>query len=367
MIFFKGNLNYLNRFYEVHAVSSQKDKIEKVGQEEGIITHYIPMKRPIALMSDIICIFKFVVLFLREHPDIVHGNTPKASMLSMVAAKIAGVKIRIYMCHGLRYQGTNGVLRWLLMKMEKLTCACAKEVICVSKGVRDTLVKDKLCEDRKAVVVHHGSASGIDLEKFNTDLVQHINIRKDLGIAESDFVFIFVGRIVKDKGINELVNAFVKLQLQKKSVHIILVGGEEGNLNPIFEDIHKHIETNGNIHAVGLQKDIRPYLLNSDAFLLPSYREGFGMVLIEAGAMGLPCITTDISGCNEIIIQGENGEIVPPRDEKALYEKMKEWVEQPEKVAEMGSKARVLVESRFEQKMVWNALLEEYRRLEKCS
>lgn len=361
--FFEGNLAYLNKTFDVSAISSQKENLKKIGKREGVRVYYIPMVRQISLLRDIVCLFQFVWLFLKEKPDIVHGNTPKASILSMLAAKLTGVKVRIYMCHGLRYQGAAGQMRWLLMQMEKLSCACATEVICVSKGVRHTLIKDGLCEKNKAVVIHHGSAAGIDLERFNVNLIEYTEIRKELGISPTDFVFIFVGRIVKDKGVNELVNAFVKLQALKHSVHLILVGREEGDLNPISDESHKHIETNKNIHALGEQHDIRPYLLNSNAFVLPSYREGFGMVLLEAGAFGLPSITTNISGCNEIIIPGENGEIIPVRNENALYEKMKEWAKQPEKIAYMAAQARSLVENRFEQRMVWNALLDEYRRL----
>ena len=361
--FFKGNLAYLNKTFDVYAISSQKEELEKIGKRESVRTYYIPMIRPISLLRDVFCLFQFIWLFLKERPDIVHGNTPKASMLSMVAAKLTGVKVRIYMCHGLRYQGTAGKMRWLLMQMEKLTCACATEVICVSKGVRDTLIKDGLCEINKAVVIHYGSAAGLDLERFNVNLIDYTDVRKELEIAPTDFVFIFVGRIVKDKGVNELVNAFVKLQALKHSIHLILIGQEERDLNPISNESRKHIETNKNIHALGYQDDIRPYLLESNAFVFPSYREGFGMVLLEAGALGLPCITTDISGCNEIIIPGENGEIIPVRNENALYQKMKEWVNQPEKIAYMAEKARKLVENRFEQRVVWNALLEEYKRL----
>lgn len=363
--FFKENLRFLNDVYDVHAISSQKERLDTIGKEEGIKTHYIPMERSISLFNDIISLFKFLRLFLKERPDVVHGNTPKAAMLSIVTAKLVGVKVRIYMCHGLRYQGTSGKMRWLLMQMEKLTCTCATRVICVSKGVRDILVKDGLCKESKAVVIHHGSAAGLDLEKFNVDSTEFSDVRKGLGISDDDFAFVFVGRIVKDKGVNELIDAFVKLQASTNSVHLILVGSEEKGLNPILDKTRETIETNKNIHAVGHQKDIRPYLVSSDAFILPSYREGFGMVLIEAGALGLPSITTDISGCNEIIIPGENGEIIPPRDEYALYVKMKEWIDSQEKVAEMGSKARNLVETRFEQSVVWNAQLDEYKRLTK--
>lgn len=362
--FFKGNLAYLNEVFEVYAISSQKDELNELGRKEGIKTFFIPMRRPISLFYDIVSLFRFIKLFLVERPDIVHGNTPKASLLSMVSAKLSGVKVRIYMCHGLRYQGTTGIMRLLLMKMEKITCKCATEVICVSKGVRNILIEDGICAKNKAVVIHHGSASGIDLDYFKIDSsLQNTDVREKLGISLTDFVFIFVGRIVKDKGVNELISSFEKLHSQINSVHLILVGSEEKGLNPISKKNRETIETHLNIHAVGRQIDIRPYLLSSDAFVLPSYREGFGMVLLEAGAMGLPCITTNISGCNEIVIQGENGEIIPPRDEKALYEKMKDWVVHKDKLAYMSSHARSFVENRFDKKTVWLKLLDEYNRL----
>lgn len=362
--FFKGNLAYLNEVFEVYAISSQKDELNELGRKEGIKTFFIPMRRPISLFYDIVSLFRFIKLFLVERPDIVHGNTPKASLLSMVSAKLSGVKVRIYMCHGLRYQGTTGIMRLLLMKMEKITCACATEVICVSKGVRDILIEDGICAKNKVVVIHHGSASGIDLDYFKIDSsLQNTDVREKLGISLTDFVFIFVGRIVKDKGVNELISSFEKLHSQINSVHLILVGSEEKDLNPISKKNRETIETHLNIHAVGRQIDIRPYLLSSDAFVLPSYREGFGMVLLEAGAMGLPCITTNISGCNEIVIQGENGEIIPPRDENALYEKMKDWVVHKDKLAYMSSHARSFVENRFDKKTVWLKLLDEYNRL----
>lgn len=361
--FFVGNLSFLNNYFEITAISSQKTQLEDLGKQEGVKTVLIPMRRSISLWYDIFSLFLFLKLFLKDRPDIVHGNTPKASLLSMLAAKMTGIRVRIYMCHGLRYQGTKGVLRWLLMQMEKITCACASSVICVSKGVRETLISDNLCSTTKAIVILHGSASGIDIVRYKKDPSQTIRIREELKISNSDFVFVFVGRIVQDKGINELINAFVKVQSLYSATHLLLIGSQERSLDPISEESNLTIETHKNIHAVGRKSDIRPYLSSADALVLPSYREGFGMVLVEAGAMGLPCITTDISGCNEIIVQDVNGEIIPSRDEDALYEKMKEWVENPEKVSQMAGKARALVESRYEQKIVWDALLSEYQRL----
>ena len=175
-------------------------------------------------------------------------------------------------------------------------------------------------------VVGYGSAGGVDNERYNSNNIES-NVRNEINIPEDAFVFAFVGRIVKDKGINELVAAFDNINRKYHNTHLLLVGPVETVQNPVDESTLKTIEYNANIHTVGMQKDVRPYLKASDAFILPSYREGFGMVLIEAGAMGLQCITTDITGCNEIIVPGENGAIIEPRNMEALREEMEKWGE----------------------------------------
>ena len=360
--FFKGNLRYLSMWFDICAVSSQPDKLVAVGIREGIRVYSIPMLRAISFWHDLKCLIAFIRFFHKERPDFVHGNTPKASLLSMLAAKFTQVPVRVYMCHGLRYLGARGGMRFLLKCMEKLSCCCATEVICVSRGVRNTLVNDKICPLSKAVVIGHGSANGVDMEWFNPESVPSaVKIRKDLGIGEDEFIFVFVGRLVRDKGVNEMVSAFIRLA--HKKVHLLLVGPEEGRLNPITEETRTHIKNNSRIHALGKQQDVRPFILAADALVLPSYREGFGMVLIEAGSLGKPCLSSDIIGCNEIIIPGVNGELVPAKDENALYLKMKDWVEHPEKVKRMAANARRLVAERYEQKQVWQALLKEYKRL----
>lgn len=362
--FFKGNLMFLSQYFDVSAISSEKDILEKIGKREKIRTYYIPMCRSISLFCDIYCLFKFLFLFTRERPEIVHGNTPKASMLSMLAAWITRVPVRIYMCHGLRYQGTRGGMRKLLMWMERLSCRCATEVICVSHGVRNTLLEDAICPSSKAVVIGAGSASGVDLEYFAKDAIgKDSDIRAQLKIPSDAFLFVFVGRIVADKGINELVEAFEKLNAINKKVELLLIGPEESDLNPINDKSRFIIENNPCIHAVGRKSDVRPYLLASDAFVFPSYREGFGMVLIEAGALGLPAISSDITGCNEIIKPGVNGDLIPSRDTDALYAKMKEWSENMEAVRRMSANACHMVAERYERRKVWNALLNEYQRL----
>lgn len=363
--FFRGNLRFLNKTFEVCAISSEEERLNEIGEREGVRTHCISMRRPIALFRDVVCLLQFCRLFMKEKPTVVHGNTPKASLLSLLAAKITGVKVRIYMCHGLRYQGSKGVLRWVLMNMERISCACAHEVICVSNGVKDGLISDGICPASKAMVVHHGSAGGIDLKKFDpTDKEEdRLRIRKDLNINKDDFVFIFIGRVVRDKGVNELLSAFDQLDTDDRHIHLIIVGDSDDGLDPITEMSHEIVDNNERVHLVGKQMDVRPYLNASDVLVLPSYREGFGMVLIEAGAMNLPCITTDVTGCNEIIIDGENGLLVPPKDENALSGAMKHFLNNPTDVERMALNARKLITERYEQQVVWNALLKEYKRM----
>ncbi len=362
-VFFRDNLRFLNEQFDVCAISSEKKQLHQIGEREGIRTALIPMKREISLFDDFISFLNFIKLFIKERPDIVHGNTPKAAMLSMLAAKLTGVKVRIYVCHGLRFEGATGLMRKLLIKMEQLTCSCASRVLCVSKGVQSTLVNENIVDAEKALVIHHGSAGGLNLELFSNNIQVENHIRIELGISPDAFVFIFVGRLVRDKGLNELISAFSNLQEEFDKLHLILVGEEDGLLDPISSTTRSQINNLSKIHKVGWQKDIRPYLATADAFVFPSYREGFGMVLLEAGAMGLPSITTDISGCNEIILDGINGEIIPPKDAVALLVKMHEWVTDNKKIAKMSQNARELVATRFERNLVWRKYLEEYKRL----
>ncbi len=357
--FFRGQLNYLNKFFKVCAVSSCEEQLYEIAAREGISYHCIPIKRPISILHDFISLFRFIIFFLKERPEIVHGNTPKGSMIAMFAAWLTRVPTRIYMCHGLRYQGEKGVFRWLLQSTERLSCSCSTNVICVSHGVERKLREDKIAQARKLSVVCDGSPSGIDMDFFNSSRALR-NIRLELRIPKNDFIFIYVGRVVGDKGINELIHAFSRLSKEIATVHLILVGEEEPYLDPIRQDVVAEIDLNSRIYAVGKQADVRPYLSSADAFVFPSYREGFGMVLIEAQAMGVPCISSDIIGCNEIIIPGENGELIPSKDENALYERMKDWGEHPEKVTYMASNCRRLVEERYEQKKIWDALKKTY-------
>lgn len=362
LYFFKGQLNYLKRKFEVVAVSSNGEVLNKFGDSEVVETHCIPMKRPIALFSDFISLLRFIAYFVRTRPDIVHGNTPKASFLSMVASKLTKVHRRIYMCHGLRYQGYSGVMRKLLMAMERISCVCATDVICVSYGVMNTLNQDGICKADKLKVIGNGSVNGIDATRFSRGAIPEEQVLKI--IDNKCFTFCFVGRIVKDKGINELVLAFKRLAAHNVSVRLMLIGMFEDNENSVDEQTKMEIKNNSRIIHYGRQTDVRPYMCASDVLVLPSYREGFGMVLMEAGALGVPCITTDIIGCNEVVHDGENGLLIPPRDEEALLNALTWMYEhRHDDVKRMSACARTFILERFEQQKLWKAYIEEYSRM----
>jgi glycosyltransferase involved in cell wall biosynthesis len=361
MTFFKGQASLWQQSFDVKAIASEEERLKEFAEEEGIGFMYMPMHREISPLSDMSCLFKLVFLFIKDRPYIVHGNTPKASLLSMVAAWLTRRPVRIYMCHGLRYQTCYGVTRKILMLMERISCYCATHVIGVSEGVCKQLVTDHLCEERKTKVVGYGTAGGIDINRFSQQAIEgFLPIREQLRIPANDFVFCFVGRIVQDKGINELVTAFDRLSYRYDNIHLLLVGPEEKELDPISEESEIRIGNNKRIYAVGRQSDVRPFLSGSDAFVLPSYREGVGMVLLEANAMGVPCMASNIIGCRDVVTPGINGELFEPRNEESLYKKMEDWIVHPDKVAALAANCRPYVKERYASASVHRAYYSEY-------
>ena len=360
----KGQLKFLNQYYEVVAVSANTGLLSDVSKRESVRTIELSMRREISLRRDLACLIHLIRLFKRERPFIVHANTPKGSLLSMIAAMIVRVPHRIYTVTGLRYQGEEGLKRWILITMERITCLCATKVIPEGKGVRHTLMSDHIT-GKPLQVIHHGNINGIDTAHFSVEASTKTRdeIRRHMLFNEQDFVFVFVGRIVKDKGMDELATAMQRLLWKGHHCKLTLVGWFEKNQSQITEEHENFFKNNEHVRYVGYRKDVRPYLAAADALVFPSYREGFPHVVMEAGAMGLPSIVTDINGCNEIIKDGVNGRIIPPKDEHALYDMMLHFLDNPEEVKSMGAKARGMIADRYEHKDVMNALLAMYEEL----
>ena len=360
----KGQLKYLNQFFEVVGVAADTGKLKTVSEREGIRVVDIPMHREISLGADLKCLWLLYRLFRKERPEIVHANTPKGSLLSMIAAKLARVPHRLYLVTGLRYQGANGWLRRILMTMERITCFCATKVIPEGQGVKQILIQDHITR-KPLQVIHNGNINGIDTSYFSPEAVDisREQMRQQLQLTDEDFAFIFIGRIVRDKGMNELAQAMRKLQESHPQCKLILVGRFETELDPLADGNEDFFKQSPNVRFVGYQSDVRPYLLAADALVFPSYREGFPNVVLQAGAMKLPSIVTDINGCNEIIQNGINGVIIPPRDKESLINAMITFMESPEKIKKMAAQTRPLITSRYEQRDVWEALRKMYESL----
>jgi len=269
----------------------------------------------------------------------------------------------------------------VLNAVEKLTYACATKVYPNSQGLYDFIIKEKLVKAEKLKVIGNGSTNGIDTSYFDPALYSHKSkqdLRKNLAIRENDFVFVFVGRLVKDKGINELVSAFRSLQPPNppasKSSHpitlepsplrtlkLLLVGPFEQELDPLSDEVLQEIETNPDIYCVGYQSDVRTYFSIADALVFPSYREGFPNVVMQAGAMGLPSIVSDINGCNEIIVNKENGLIISVKNEIAIQSAMKQLSLDNQMYKRMKNNSRTMIKQRYEQKVIWELILKEYK------
>lgn len=352
--FCKGVLKELSQDYEVVALASPGPVLDEVAQREGVRVIAVPMERHISLISDLKSLWKMWCVMRRERPDMVHSITPKAGLICMVAAWLARVPRRVHMFTGLVWPTSTGLKRRILMATDWLTCACATHIIPEGEGVKNDLLNHHIT--RKPIkVLGYGNIRGIDLEHYDPSLYDNP--------GHDGFTFVFVGRIVRDKGINELVAAFDRLHVEHPDTRLVLIGAREDNLDPVLPETLDRINQGNGIDAVGRQSDVRPYYVNADALVFPSYREGFPNVVIEAGAMGLPSIVTDINGSREIIVDGQNGVIIPPRDEDELYQAMKRFVTKPDVVASMASQARQMVASRFEQSYVRQCLYDFYREI----
>ena len=353
-VFCKGQLKMLSDYYEVVAVSSPDSELEIVANREGVRTITVPMERHISLFKDIKSLFRMIRVFKAEKPDIVHSITPKAGLISMLAARICHVPVRIHTYTGLVFPTTTGLKQRILIWMDRLLCACATYINPEGKGVADDLKKFRITA-KPLHIIANGNVRGIDADYWNPN-----NLMPKDDTPKSDwFTFVFVGRMVGDKGINELVDAFKRLS----NVRLLLVGPMEEKLDPLKEETIHEIKNNPDIDWVGPQNDVRLFYMKADAFVFPSYREGFPNTVLEAGAMGLPAIVTDINGANEIIILNENGIIVPPKDSDALLVAMKQFVNHPEEVKRMAGNARKMVIDRYEQKYIWSELLKVYQSL----
>ena len=370
-VLLKGQLRFMaSNGFDVKGVSSEGEELREVHENEGIAVEAITMSRKITPFQDLKSLWEMWNFLRKEKPQIVHTHTPKAGIIGMLAARLAGVPHRLHTVAGLPLMEATGVKRKILNFVEKLTYSSATRVYPNSKGLYDFILQNNFTQSNKLKIIANGSSNGIDTAFFSPDQVteiERVTLREKLNIQPDDFVFVFVGRIVSDKGINELIKAFSELQAVENNeptgIKLLLVGGLENDLDPLNSETLAEINQNKDIISVGFQQDVRSFFAIADALVFPSYREGFPNVVMQAGAMGLPSIVSDINGCNEIIIEGENGLIIPPKNVEKLKEKMLTLAKDKNLYTKLKGNSRRMIENRYEQSVVWNALLEEYEGL----
>ena len=356
----------MNSYYHVIAVSSDEEHLNRFGKAEQLETFALQLTRKITPFQDVLAVFKLYLFLKKEKPFIIHSHTPKAGIVAMLAGKLAGIPHRLHTVAGLPLLEAKGIKRIILNQVEKLTYLCATKVYPNSNELLKIILTNKFLPNKKAKVLGNGSSNGINTAFFNSSQIseqKRIELKNELGITEEDFVFVFVGRLVSDKGINELVASFKQLSLIIMNCKLLLVGPLEDDLDPLMTITKNEISNNKNIITTGFVDDVRPYFAISKALVFPSYREGFPNVVMQAGAMDLPSIVTNINGCNEIIIENKNGLIVKPKDVNELYVAMDSLISNKELYKELTLNSRKMIVERFEQHILWDKILKEYQSL----
>lgn len=364
--FLGGQLKFLNQYYEMMTIGSFNKEVEPLVEKEGIRSVYIPIERTISPIKDLVSIYRLYRTFKKEKPFLVHSMTPKAGLVSMLAAYLARVPKRAHSFTGLIFPTKTGMMRKVLITTDRLICRFATHIFPEGQGVKKDLEQHKVTS-KPLKVIANGSIRGLDLEHFDPKMYgskDNLQLRADYGVLPGDFVFVFVGRLVNDKGLNELVVAFNKVSEQHPEAKLLLVGSDEGESDFLPKATWNVIKSNKQIIEAGHQWDVRPFLAASDSFVFPSYREGFPNVVLEAGAMGLPSIVTDINGSNEIIIENFNGTIIPSQNSIALENAMRIFLKQRDMVKKMATNCRKHIAEKYPREYVWQEVLNEYRKIE---
>lgn len=365
--FFRGQAAHLRaRGLETVSVASPGEELDAFGQRENVATRGVPMQRAVSPARDLVAIARLCVTLMRERPKIVHAHTPKAGMLGMIAAWLTRRPIRAYHCRGLPLETATGLRRRLLWLTEWTSCRLAHRVLCVSESLRGRLLQEGLCPASKAAVLASGSGNGVDSQqRFNpsADLkTKAAAIRKRLGIDPGDTVIGFVGRIVVDKGIVELAEAWATLREEFPRLRLMLVG-TLADRDAAPESVIAALHGDPRVHLVAPTPEMPEYFTAMDIVALPTYREGLPNVLLEAAAMARPVVATRVTGCVDAVVDGRTGLLVPAADPRCLADSLRRYVADPDLRARHANAARRRVEQEFLPTVVWDALAKEYQRL----
>lgn len=364
--FFLGNqLTYFRqKGYDIHIVCSPSEELRDYAKQQGFKYKEIPILRKISLIQDLISVWQIFRYIRKNQIEIVSGHTPKGGLLAMIAAFVARTKIRIYFRHGLVYETSKGLKRYLLITVDRLASLLSTKIVCVSPSVYRRSLEDRLNPASKQLVLAHGTCNGIDIHRFSKDTINVLNLsnlRNKYGISDKDFVIGFSGRLVRDKGIVELVDAFQEIHKKYPNTKLLLVGMLEAR-DAVPISVVQKIQSDSNIIYTGyvVNSTIEYYYALMQVFVLPSYREGFPTSVLEASAMELPVITTQVTGCIDSILPNETGVFVQ-HDSHELELAIERFIMNPEFARKMGVQGRSFVVRNFKEQIVWNEIEKLYQ------
>jgi glycosyltransferase involved in cell wall biosynthesis len=363
----RGQLDYMKaRGLGMRAVTAPGPDLERFATEFDIEIDPVPMAREITPLADIAAVAAIRRVLRRHRPTIVHAHTPKGGLLGLAAASAAGVPVRIYHMRGLLFPTASGGKRALFRWTERLSCTLAHRVFAVSESLRALAVDARLCDPSKITVLGHGSGNGVDAAgRFDPDALGE-NVRRRtrsrLGIADDELLVGFVGRLVRDKGVVELMEAWQAIHACRRDVHLLVIGTFEQR-DAIPTATARLLGTDPRVHVVENTFDMPAWYAGMDLVVLPTYREGFPNVLLEAAAMRLPVVATHVVGCVDAVQDGVTGILVPPRDAAALIRAIGTYLDRATLRRGHGAAARARVLAEFRPETIWQALYAEYARL----
>ena len=352
--------------FDVIMVSADGKERDDVIRNEECSHVIIPMTRQITPFADLRSLWQLYRFFKKEKPDIVHSHTPKAGLLAMMAAKFSGVKIRIHTIAGLRFMTSTGFTRKILVMMEKLTAKSATHVWPNSFSLLKYIKENRLVNESKLQVIAHGSSNGIYLKRYSIDRLDRNRveeIKKQINYNNENIYTLSVGRIVNDKGINELLNVFSELYTTNELLRLILVGSFEEDLDPITESARRILKEHPGIIHINWSNEVEYYMHLSALLVHPSHREGFPNVLLQAGAMNCPIVCSIIEGNIDIVDHQQTGLLFTVKNEADLKEKLKFATTNPELMKQYATRLRQKIETNFDQQIVHQAIREKYLQL----
>ncbi|MHB8742002.1 MAG: glycosyltransferase [Sulfuricaulis sp.] len=356
--FLGGIIEGLARHFEVSLIVNAEEGTRLKHIPEGVQLLSVRLERKISVIRDLMALGRLLVIFRRERFDAVHSFAPKAGLLAMLAAKMARLPVRIHTFQGEVWAARRGLRRAILKFMDTVTARCTTDALVISRSEREFLIQEGVLEPNRSRVLADGSVCGVELKRFEAATRERATMRARLGVEHNDLVFLYLGRLTKDKGVADLARAFASIAVRFQTAHLLIVGPDEEGLTPVIRRVCSGVEQR--VHLYGYSDKPEEFIAAADVVCLPSYREGFGMVLIEAGAVGIPAIASRIYGIADAVSEGDTALLHRPGDIDEIAAHMASLIMNGERRLAMGVRAHAWVTQKFAHERVIGAYLEYY-------